>query len=677
MRKRWIRILLFLILGICSVITQNGFAVTTSQQTATYTLGEIVVSGKRTGVESIGTVREIKIDDTFRQRYQTLDQALELLPGLDIRTGTDGVPRVGLRGFRSRHVLLLLNGIPYNSTFDGQFDPSLIPLENISKIKVSYGTHSVLYGQGGLAGVINVITEKGTDGFQGAVRLEAGDRNRNLGGFKLSGAKNQFNAYVGGSIFHRDGFVLPDDFIPTSEEDGGLRENSDKDRGNLFVNIGYAPNDSWGFGLVLNKDQGEFGKPPITIDDKSDIFASQPKYERIDDYDGFSGQVSVNGNLPGPFGLRAWGFINRLDEDENRYDDNQYNSMDDPTVKGTFAKKNTAKIHGGTIQTSCDLETKGLITLSLSGEEQSFESAGDIRDVGTGGGGGGGGSAFYDIRSFSEDHSVNVYSAAVEYEISSTSRYGVVMGYSHHWFDKDGGGNDDDNGFLLGAHYDLFENTRVKGSVARKIRFPSIRQLYEEGTGNPLLKPEIAYNYELGLEQRLAQHTIFSLTGFYIDVEDYIEKLDSTDTFENNEKYRFQGVELIAQTQYFENLFLQAGYTFMDTKDNSPNTEKDELQYRPRHKITFEAQYVFDFGLTAYADLLHVADQSFYSRNAPLQKKSLKDYTLISVKVSQAFLKNRWHIYVGVDNLFDQEYEEAYGFPQAGRTLYVGTAFHF
>ena len=115
-------------------------------KTDSYTLGEIVVSGEREGVESVGTVREITAVDIQNKGARTLDEALQLLPGVYIRTGADGVPRVDLRGLRSRHVILLLDGIPVNSTYDGNFDPTLIPVESIERIKVSYGNHSVLYG---------------------------------------------------------------------------------------------------------------------------------------------------------------------------------------------------------------------------------------------------------------------------------------------------------------------------------------------------------------------------------------------------------------------------------------------------------------------------------------------------------------------------------------------------
>ncbi len=95
---------------------------------------------------------------------RTLDEALTLVPGLFVRTGGEGSPRIDIRGFRTRHVQLLLDGIPINSTFDGQFDPSTIGVENIAAIKVTTGGGSVLYGEGGNGGVINIITKKGPAG---------------------------------------------------------------------------------------------------------------------------------------------------------------------------------------------------------------------------------------------------------------------------------------------------------------------------------------------------------------------------------------------------------------------------------------------------------------------------------------------------------------------------------
>ena len=151
MKKRgsisWI-LLLLVIISVTEFLPAVMAAETKDAGEGVYTLGEVVVSARQDVVETAGTVREVTAQDIQDKDARTLDQALELLPGVEIRTGAGGIPRIDIHGFRSRHVLLLLDGMPLNSTYDGQFDPSIIPTENIAKIKVSYGASSVLYGQG-------------------------------------------------------------------------------------------------------------------------------------------------------------------------------------------------------------------------------------------------------------------------------------------------------------------------------------------------------------------------------------------------------------------------------------------------------------------------------------------------------------------------------------------------
>src|SRR5689334_21876599 len=109
-------------------------------------------------VEEVGTTRRIGRAEIEARNARTLDEALRLMPGIYVRTGGDGAPRVDVRGFRSRHVLLLINGVPANSTADGQFDPARISTDAIREIKVSYGSSSVLYGDNAMAAVIELTT---------------------------------------------------------------------------------------------------------------------------------------------------------------------------------------------------------------------------------------------------------------------------------------------------------------------------------------------------------------------------------------------------------------------------------------------------------------------------------------------------------------------------------------
>ena len=183
-----------------------------------YTLGEIVISGKREGVQASETVYTVTAGDIRDKGARTLDQAIALLPGVNVRTGGEGVPRIDIRGFRTRHVVLLLDGIPLNSAFDQQFDPTIIPTENIAEIKLTAGASSLLYGQGGLGGVINIITQKGRAGVQGGLTLETGDHAPYQTKGTLSGAKGMADFFI--SRWKKAAIFMVDErFVPFCHPD--------------------------------------------------------------------------------------------------------------------------------------------------------------------------------------------------------------------------------------------------------------------------------------------------------------------------------------------------------------------------------------------------------------------------------------------------------------------------
>ena len=635
-----------------------------------YTLGEVVVTGKQDVVETAGTVREVTAQDIENMDARTLDQALVLLPGVEIRTGAEGVPRIDIHGFRTRQVLLLLDGVPLNSTYDGQFDPTIIPTENIAKIKVSYGTSSVLYGQGALGGVINIITKKGTEGVQGKASGEIGSGNSRIGRFNVGGAADKADFFVSGSMAARDDYPLSNDFEATPLQGDGDRINSDNRRNNIFGNIGYSPTEEWDLGLVASFVNGNYGIPPSTKQSTKtdpDPYANNPKYERVNHFQGYNIQFSTSYDLPGPVDLRGWAYFNEYSEDRTRYDNDNYDSM---LTKNTYFEDGTSKIWGGTIQTAVDLESAGSFTLALDAQEQQYDSTGKIRDVKVG--------KEYEFRSFDNSWSYWLYSASLQYDITLFDSLGIVLGYGQYWQNKDDSGENENKGsYMAGVYYDIVKGSRVRGSYAKKIRFPSLRQLYSVGEGNAELQPETSYNYELGFEQKLPMNSRVAIDGFLSDVDNYIEKPYNDDYFQNYDKYRFQGFEITAETRFIERLMLRLGYTFMDTEDKSPDSSKDELQYRPKNKLTLEGKYTFEFGFSAYANIIYIADQVYYERSEPFAQAKLPNYTIVNLKFDQTFFNNFLDVYVGADNLFDEDYSQSYGFPDAGRVIYGGVELRF
>ena len=77
-------------------------------------------------------------------------------------------------------------------------------------------------------------------------------------------------------------------------------------------------------------------------------------------------------------------------------------------------------------------------------------------------------------------------------------------------------------------------------------------------------------------------------------------------------------------------------------------------------------------GLAAAVSVLRVSDQVYYSRQEPITSQRLPDYTLANVRLQRSLPRSSASIYVGVDNLFDERYEEEYGSPQATRVIYTG-----
>ncbi|MFA7953122.1 TonB-dependent receptor [Klebsiella oxytoca] len=64
----------------------------------------------------------------------TLADVLQNTPGIQMRYGGQGVPQLDIRGYKSRHITFLVNGVPQSSAWNSQFDPQLIPVQQIERV---------------------------------------------------------------------------------------------------------------------------------------------------------------------------------------------------------------------------------------------------------------------------------------------------------------------------------------------------------------------------------------------------------------------------------------------------------------------------------------------------------------------------------------------------------------
>lgn len=130
-------------------------------------LEQIVVTGQfspQSMRNSLYKVRSITSESIARKTPTNIESLLNTEIG--IRMGNDmalGETSFELMGMSGTNIKILLNGIPMIDRGDEQSSLSQIDINSVERIEIVEGPMSVVYGTDALAGVINIITKKGTD----------------------------------------------------------------------------------------------------------------------------------------------------------------------------------------------------------------------------------------------------------------------------------------------------------------------------------------------------------------------------------------------------------------------------------------------------------------------------------------------------------------------------------
>ena len=640
-----------------------------------FELGELIVSGEQPRIiEQVGTVDIVSAEDIRLSGARNLNEAIDLLPGVYVRTGGDGIPRIDIRGLRTRQITLLLDGVPVNSSIDGQFDPSAIDVTNIDRIKVTRGAGSLLYGAGGSAGVINIITKAGSSTLKSTVKTELGNNGTKLGQVNASSGGKSWQGFVSASHYKRNSFRLSNDYVPLTVtgnpnpnnfQPAGDRINSDRDDTNLYANLIWQIFEKTELGLSSSYRTGHYGKPSETRDftgGDADPFAKRPKYERVDNYEGYSFNLTGTHKFTIPLTVKPRLYFNRLDELTNNYDDANFNTQVVRRASNTDARSD---ILGASLLVSYDFNQLGKSSVSGDCKHEKWEADGfEILA----------GNVFSPVSITEHD---SICSVAYEHETRLFNNLGLVVGVGTAKQTKKSGSNDSGDTYLLGATYDFTANTQLHISHAKKIRFPTLRDLFEPGRANPELGKETTFHYEAGIEQTFNFVPItLGLTVFRIDAQDFIET-DNSGVAQNIEEDRFQGVEITTGIEPIKDLSFRANYTFMESENRSPNIVNRDLQQRPRHRFNLDMTYKVPYiGIDVYGSWSHVEDALEQDRSTGLISQEIDEYDVVDLRV-QKDVVDYLTIYGRAMNLLDEDYAESGGFPSPGRTVLFGIEMNF
>ena len=229
----------------------------------------------------------------------------------------------------------------------------------------------------------------------------------------------------------------------------------------------------------------------------------------------------------------------------------------------------------------------------------------------------------------------------------------------------------------------IVQGVRAIASIGTGFKEPSFYETFATGfvRGNPTLAPEHSLNWEAGLEYTGLRRTLtIRATYFHQRFRDLIQYSgaplgrDSVN-YSNVADAAAQGVELGVQGALGGGVSLDAGYTYLDSRDFATSLR---LQRRPAHTASLGLGY--GLGARGATSLVAVftGDRDDYDYSTfPAPRVTLPPHTRVDGSGSYQLVQARGTLpAVGltarIENLLGARYEDVKNFPARGRTLLVG-----
>ncbi len=597
------------------------------------------------------SVTVITAQDIEAKKQTTVEEVLKGTPGIDVAAtgGLGATTRVFMRGADSKNTLILVDGIIFNdpASPDRGADLANLTVDNIERIEIVRGPLSVLYGSNATAGVINIITKTG----KGKPTLHAGLEGGSYSTWKYyggaSGTLDKFNYSLAASRVDTGGFSAANDGndrIPhagnTSEDDGwknttvsaklGINITPDFDINATVRNLDSEVElDDWNWlggysGDRFDTDPVTWVPTPNPTGKKERKTKSSQSFGRINVHNYF-----FEGFFESSLSYQASNQVREdFDNDGIRSSDYHGETRELGWQGGLHVNEISVLSFGAAIfsealdSDALNLHDKKADTTSLWIHDQLF--LGDSLVL-VGG-----------LRTDDHDRfgSKTTYRFAPSYFISQTK-------------------------------------TTFKGSYGTGFRSPSLFELFSI-YGSQTLEPEESEGWDIGLEQGLVDNkvrvglTYFSTT--YTNRIDYDFAISKYNQLPGDTKTK--GIEAFVGWAPVPELDLLLNYTYNDTED--PQGER--LVRRPLNKVYVNARYRPVVKLLLNIDLHWVDDRKAISAAGdkdgnPVDK--LDSYTLVNLLASYD-VTDYIQVYGRIDNLFDEEYEEAWSYATPGLSGYLG-----
>jgi iron complex outermembrane receptor protein/vitamin B12 transporter len=602
-------------------------------------LETLVVTGTRVSDRAIRSASVTVLDAEVigaRNDANVLDLLADV-PGVHVNRagGRGSVSEVLLRGGEPNFTTVLIDGVQVNdptNTRGGSFDFSGLNLDDIERVEILRGPLSAVHGSDALSGVINVITHEGTERLETSVDAALGSEEYLRGGLRVGGPARGEGRFAVRAGMERDGESGgPQTFRGHSLGGKFTGHAGDATRMTLYARYGAAesrafPDSSGGprFAVLREQDHRESEDGSLrfalrsAVSTRTDLHLAASVFEHGERV---ASPGVAAGILPGiPASHSDTDFSRR---DLRVYLSSAWNSRVSTAVGLDYRREEGTSV--GRIRLAPEAELPTNYSLSR--------------------------------------HDVSAYG---EVAYTADSGLHVIAGLRA---DETEAAGRETTGRLALAYRPRSRPLGFRVGWAQGFKLPSLFALGDPLVGNPGLRSETVEGWELGLDGSFWGAALaWELTAFRQQFSDLIDFDFDRFTSVNRSRVETDGAELGGRYTPSERweLSAHATYTDIDVLDSTAT-----LQQRPERRGGISALWTPSRAVSIHIGWQYVGER--VDSSIPTGERTLPSYERLDVNAMWR-MDSGWRLSLAVDNIRDDDYEEAIGFPNAGRRLRISVS---
>lgn len=593
-------------------------------------------------------VTVITSDEIQERGAKNLGDVLKSVPGINVSTlgGADTVFDLRGQGDTAKsNVLILLDGSPLNTIDLSGYKTSQIDISSVERIEVIPSGGSVLYGDGAIGGVINIITK-------------SPEKKQNYGSVAIEGG-----SYDYGKVFGTYGTTIGENLLVngsySTKNSKGYRDDSKDDLDDFNISGKYLLEDGT-ISISANRSKTSFNAPDPLNENE---WKENDKKSSLVILEGENTEklytLNFNKKFTSNFEFLIYGSYAKTEYKSYR---EAYSSEYDYDTKKLYIKPHTKYNYSinGYLITGFDFldattnTTKGFST----GKKDKKSIGGFILNR-------------YHWNNF--EFTQGFRRQHIDYTFIESEEF------RNKKFKEDA--------FDLSINYLINDASSIYLTYTTAFRSPNTDEMGDYWDYSYGFNPQTSKTIEIGTKTTLANNyfsaSLFkTLTKNEIIYDDYAGFYGANRNL-SGETQRLGG-EFFAE-HYFNKITLRESLSFINTKIKDGEFKGSEIPNVPNILVSLGTTYRITDKLTLNGDLNYTG-KSYSAGDFTNKTSKNSSYTTLDISFNYSFTPNL-DIYGGIKNITDKKYSDYIVwkewnqsknyYPANGRNFYIGAKYNF